>query len=114
MSKISKSSSLFAVIQLAGKQFLVEEGMSLIVPRLTTAEGEKFVIPDVLLVTNDAECSVGTPTVAGASVSAVLDKQQKAPKIRVATYKAKSRHRRVLGHRQPESVITIEKISLKK
>lgn len=107
-------SSLFAVIQLAGKQFLVEEGMSLIVPRLKTEEGEKFVIPDVLLVQNDKACSVGAPTVVGASVTAVLDKQQRAPKIRVATYKSKSRQRRVLGHRQPESVITIEKISLKK
>ncbi|OGJ16638.1 MAG: 50S ribosomal protein L21 [Candidatus Pacebacteria bacterium RIFCSPHIGHO2_01_FULL_46_16] len=111
---MSKTSSLFAVIQLAGKQFLVEEEMSLIVPRLSGKEGEKFVIPDVLLVKSDTVCSVGTPTVTGASVSALLAKQQKAKKIRVATYKAKSRHRRVLGHRQPESVITIEKISLSK
>ena len=109
-----KPSSLFAVIQLAGKQFLVEEGMSLIVPRLKTEESEKFVIPDVLLIKDDEICSVGSPTVVGATVTAVLNKQQRATKIRVATYKSKSRHRRVLGHRQPESVITIEKISLKK
>ncbi len=111
---MTKTSSLFAVIQLAGKQFLVEEGMNLIVPRLKSEEGEKLIIPDVLLVKNDTTTTVGTPTVAGASVTAVLDKQQKADKIRVATYKSKSRYRRVLGHRQPESVITIQKISLKK
>ncbi|MDA1079333.1 MAG: 50S ribosomal protein L21 [bacterium] len=111
---MSKTTSLFAVIQLAGKQFLVEEGMNLIVPRLKNNEGETITIPDVLLVQNDAVTTVGTPTVAGASVTAMLDKQQKAEKIRVATYKSKSRHRRVLGHRQPESVITIQKISLKK
>lgn len=111
---MSKTTSLFAVIQLSGKQFLVEEGMSLIVPRLKNEEGETFVIPDVLLTQNDKITDVGTPTVAGASVTAVLDKQQRAAKIRVATYKSKSRYRRVLGHRQPESVITIQKISLKK
>jgi len=109
---MSKTSSLFAIIQLSGKQFLVEEGMSLIVPRLTTEEGEKLTIPDVLLTNDGTTCSVGTPILAGASVTASVDKQQRAKKIRVATYKAKSRYRRVLGHRQPESVITIEKISL--
>jgi len=92
---------------------MVEEGMTLTVPSLSEETDKSIVIPDVLFIQDGKSSIVGTPTIAGASVTAAHDQKQKAKKIRVATYKSKSRYRRVLGHRQPESVITIKKISLK-
>lgn len=103
--------SKYAVIQLAGKQYRVQEGDTLIVNKLDQVEGENFSTKEVLLSVNDLDVVVGTPLVAGAEVTFSVIKQQKGDKLRVATYKAKSRYRRVIGHRQRETVLKVVKIS---
>ena len=51
------------------------------------------------------------PLVEKAKVSCKVVKHQRAPKIRVAKFRAKSRYRKVFGHKQPQSVVEIVKIS---
>lgn len=103
--------STYAVIQLAGKQYQVSEGEILTVNKLETEEGKTLTISDVLLVASDKKVSVGTPLVKGASVTLEVVSQQKGDKIRVATYKAKARVRKVRGHRQHETVLKVTKIA---
>lgn len=100
----------YAIIQLQGKQYQVKVGDQLAVDLLPKAEGEEFKITDVLLLHTDKEVKIGTPLVAKASVSAKLINHKRGEKIRVATYKAKSRYRKVKGHRQELSTIEITKI----
>jgi large subunit ribosomal protein L21 len=57
------------------------------------------------------EVKLGTPTVAGAKVSAKVIEHGRADKIRVIKYKPKSRYTRVNGHRQPFTKLQVEKIS---
>ncbi len=97
----------YAVIQLAGKQYKVAPGDSIVVNKLPYEAGEAFSISDVLLVSTDAGTQVGTPLVAGATVTAKVESQGKGEKIRVATFRSKSRTRKVRGHRQLESVVSI-------
>jgi large subunit ribosomal protein L21 len=101
----------YAIIQLAGKQYKVSQGDKLTVNKLDVAEGETLTIADVLLVADNDKIQVGSPLVEKANVILKILSHQKGDKLRVATYKAKSRYRRVIGHRQRESIVEVVKIS---
>ena len=101
---------MFAIIKSGGKQHVVEEGKWFITEKLEMDEGAKIEF-DALLVGDDKETKVGTPTVAGAKVSGTIMEQGRHKKISVVKYKAKVNYRRNVGHRQPFTKIMIEKIS---
>ena len=103
---------VFAIVQIGGKQYKVKEGDIIFVEKLAGEEGETVEFKDVFAVAQDSGFTVGTPTVAGASVSATVVKQGKDKKIYVMTYKAKKNQKRKLGHRQPHTKIQIQKISV--
>ena len=104
------ANSKYAIIQLLGKQHKVSLGDTIVVDRLPQEEGKTFEIKEVLLVADGADLKIGQPLVEGASVSLKVLSHDKAKKIRVATYKAKSRTRKVKGHRQHQSTLEITKI----
>ncbi len=103
----------YAVIQLQGKQYLVEPGTILEVDRLDLEEKKAVEINDVLLLVTDKEVLVGTPTVTTAKIKTEFVKDLRGEKIRVAKYKAKSRYRKVRGHRQDLTQIKIVSIEAK-
>lgn len=103
----------YAVIQLVGKQHIVTEGQQIKVDNLNLEEGKNVTIEDVLLIVDGDKKEIGTPVIKGATVSFKVVSNQKDKKIRVATYKAKSRSRKVKGHRQHTSIIEIVKITSK-
>lgn len=101
---------MYAIIETGGKQYKVEEGMSLDVELLHAAEGEVVDIKKVLMVSRDGAVTVGKPYVDGAKVSLKVVGDVKAPKITVYKYKAKKNYRRKKGHRQPYTRVTVEAI----
>ncbi|HYD35581.1 MAG TPA: 50S ribosomal protein L21 [Vitreimonas sp.] len=100
----------YAIIQIAGKQYRVAEGDMVTIDRLPQAPDEKIVVTDVLMTGNGDQISIGSPLVSKASVTLKVTGQSRGDKIRVATYKAKSRYRKVRGHRQ--SLSTVEVVSI--
>lgn len=100
----------YAVIQTGGKQYLVSPGLSLSVEKIEAKKGAKIDFDQVLLVTGD-KLKLGNPLVKGAKVQAEVLEQFRDKKIRVATYKAKSRYRKVKGHRQSKTKVKILKIT---
>ena len=103
---------MLAVIATGGKQYTVKENQTLRIEKLPIAarKGEKVTFTQVLLVENDGKIMVGKPTVAKAQVEAAIVQDGKADKIRIVKYKAKTRYKRVRGHRQPFTEVRIEKI----
>lgn len=101
---------MYAIFKTGGKQYRVTEGDSITVEKLEAAEGDTVTFEKVLTVVNDADVKIGTPTVTGAKITAKVEKQDKAKKILIFKYKAKSNYRRRQGHRQPYTKIKIEKI----
>ncbi|MCR4314197.1 MAG: 50S ribosomal protein L21 [Candidatus Uhrbacteria bacterium] len=101
-----------AVIQTGGKQYLVREGQELKIEKLNSEVGANVDF-DVLLVSDEEGTTthVGTPTLSGAKVTAVILDQGRADKVSVIKYKSKVRYRRNVGHRQPFTKIKIEKIA---
>ncbi len=101
----------YAVIQLAGKQYTVSAGDKLTTNRLDTEEGNEIKINDVLLYVDGDKRKIGTPLVKDATVALKVVSNHRGDKIRVATYKAKSRYRKVKGHKQHQT--TVEVLSIK-
>ncbi len=101
----------YAIIETGGKQYRVSVGDRLSVERLPVDAGTEITIDRVLLVANQGEVRVGTPVVAGATVTARVDDHFRGEKIVVFTYKPKKRYRRRLGHRQALSRLTITAIN---
>lgn len=101
----------YAVIQIAGKQFKVSEGDTITTDRIADKEvGNKFKVNDVLLVVNEKSSSIGTPTVTGAEVTLEVVEHAKGDKVKVLKYKAKSRYRKAMGHRQLQTYLKVVKI----
>jgi large subunit ribosomal protein L21 len=101
----------YAIIQLAGKQFKVSEGDTLVTDRLEQDVDSVLDVNDVVLLVVDDKAQVGTPILSGVTVSLKVVEHSKGDKIRVAKYKSKSRYRRVRGHRQHLTTLKVEKIS---
>ena len=101
----------YAVIAIAGSQFKVEENQKLNVNNLNLKEGEKSSLDQVLLVANDKDTKVGTPTIAGAKVDFTVLKNYQGKKLTVFKYKSKSRYRKTMGFRPQLTQIQITKIT---
>ena len=102
---------MYAVLETGGKQYKVEQGSVVFVEKLDVAEGEKVTFDKVLVVADGDNLTVGTPVVAGASVTGTVAKQGKAKKIYVFKMKRKKNERSKKGHRQPYTKVTIESIN---
>jgi large subunit ribosomal protein L21 len=101
---------MYAIIETGGKQYKVQEGDVLFIEKLTAGEGESITFDRVLAVSGEAGLTIGAPLVAGATVSAKVEKHGKSKKILVYKYKAKKNYRRKQGHRQPYTKVVIDKI----
>jgi large subunit ribosomal protein L21 len=99
---------MFAIVEIAGKQFKVKQGDTLEVPKLkANKEGDKVKIDDVLLRSDGKKTDIGKPKVSGAQVELLIKEHGKAAKIRVFKKKAKKRYERTQGHRQPYSLVEV-------
>ncbi len=103
----------YAVIKLGSKQFLVKEGDKIITEKTTVPESGLLTVSDVLLTFDGTDTNIGTPLVEKAQVILEHNADKKGLKVRVAKFKAKSRYRRVQGHRQQQSHFTVKSISFK-
>jgi large subunit ribosomal protein L21 len=105
-----EGTKIYAIVEIAGKQYRVEPGDSMDVDCLDTIEGEKLEFDKVLLLNNDDVIVVGKPTVEGAKVLATSQGTVRGDKVTVFKFKAKVRYRRRTGHHQLYTRLTIDKI----
>lgn len=101
---------MYAIIETGGKQIKVEEGQAIYIEKLDAQQGDTVTFDKVLFVGGD-NVKVGSPTVAGATVAAKVEKQGRSKKIIVFKYKAKKNYHKKQGHRQPYTKVVIEKIN---
>lgn len=104
--------NIYAVIELGGKQFLVKQGDKITADKVVVKPGETLNVKEVLLVHDGKATLIGQPYLEKVSVDLALDSVGRGEKIRVAKFKAKSRYRKVQGHRQSESYLTVKAINL--
>jgi large subunit ribosomal protein L21 len=107
---IEGGAHMYAIIETGGKQVKVTEGQEVYVEKLDVVEGDTVTFDRVLLVGGD-DTKVGAPLIDGATVTAKVEKHDRAKKITVFKYKAKKNYRRKQGHRQPYTKVIIDKIN---
>ena len=101
---------MYAVIKTGGKQYKVSEGEFLKVEKLEGDIGDSIEFAEILMVGGE-NTVVGTPLVAGASVTAKIAVQGKGKKVLVFKSKRRKDSRKLRGHRQHLTVLKIEKIT---
>ncbi|MEM9939338.1 MAG: 50S ribosomal protein L21 [Pseudomonadota bacterium] len=101
---------MFAVIKTGGKQYKVAEGDEIIIEKLAVEAGEDVTFDDVLMLGDAGKVTIGEPTVSGASVVGKVAEQRKGAKVMIMKRRQRNTYRRKRGHRQLETVVTIESI----
>ena len=103
---------MYAIVEIAGQQFKVEEGQEIFVHRLDGDEGAKITFDQVLLVDQDGKVKVGKPLVKGANIDGKIVAHTRGDKVKVFKKKRRKGYQKETGHRQDLSKILIEKITL--
>jgi large subunit ribosomal protein L21 len=103
---------MFAIVQAGGRQEKVGPGEVVEVDRLDVEPGAEVTLDKVLLVeTDDGSVVTGSPFVAGASVTTVVERQVKGKKIRVFKMKRRKGYRRTQGHRTQQTQLKVTGIN---
>ncbi len=112
MATKTKILTEFAIIETGGKQYLVAEGDTLKIEKISGAHevGGIVAFDKVLLHEKGSDTTIGTPYITGAKVSAEIKKIARAKKVVVIKYKAKSNYFKKRGHRQPYFEVQITKL----
>ncbi|MDO9621453.1 MAG: 50S ribosomal protein L21 [Moraxellaceae bacterium] len=102
---------MYAVIKSGGKQHRVVEGERLKVELLAIEPGQSITFDDVLMVVNGDNIQIGTPVVAGATVTAEVLTHGRHDKVRIVKFRRRKHYRRQAGHRQYYTELKITGIS---
>jgi large subunit ribosomal protein L21 len=102
--------SMYAVIDVGGKQLRVSPDESVKVPLMDVEVGAEVTFDRVLALRSDSKVKVGTPVVQGAKVVASVVAHGREKKIIGGKYKRRKFYRRKWGHRQHYTEVKISKI----
>jgi large subunit ribosomal protein L21 len=104
---------MYAIVEIAGQQFKVQAPQKLKVHRLELEEGKHVELGNVLMVSDGAKTSIGTPVVEGARIAAKVLTHSKADKVMVGKKKRRKGYQKLNGHRQYLTELWIEAILAK-
>ena len=104
---------MYAIVDIAGQQFKVEEKSKVNVHRLEGKEGDVLDANDVLLIDNDGKIAIGTPILDGARVTIKILQHFKGDKEIVFKKKRRKGYQVKNGHRQFFTEVEIQKIEEK-
>src|SRR2546427_10237023 len=101
---------MYAVIETGSKQYRINAGDRLEVERLTVEAGQPVTFDRVLLVSHEGKLSVGSPTVASATVVADVVEHIRGDKKIAFKMKRRKGYHKTIGHRQELTVVKIKEI----
>ena len=101
---------MYAVLEIAGKQFKVAQNQRLYTPLLNVESGSTITFDKVLLVEDDHDVVVGSPTITGAKVIGKVLDHVRGDKVIVFKKKRRKGYKKTQGHRQGYTQVFIENI----
>lgn len=101
---------MLAIIRTGGKQYLVSPGQKIKIEKINKKEGSEVSFNEVLLLEKNKKIEIGTPLIKGVKVLGKIIRHGKSKKIIIFKYKAKTRYKKKVGHRQPFTEVEITKI----
>ena len=104
---------MYAIVEIAGQQFKVEEGKKIFVHRLEFEEGNDIQFDNVLLIENEGKITIGEPTIKDAVVDGKILDHLRGDKVIVFKKKRRKGYRVKNGHRQNFTQVEIININEK-
>jgi len=101
---------MFAIIEASGKQYPVVEGALLRLDCFLAPLNKEVTFDRILFARKNGEVLIGQPYLEGARVIGRVISLFRGKKAVVFKYKPKVNYRRKKGHRQPMTVVRIERI----
>jgi large subunit ribosomal protein L21 len=101
---------MYALVEILGKQYKVEQGSVLKVDHVQKDKGSPVEFPSVLMISDGEKTRIGNPYLAGVTVKAVIEDHGKGRKVAIGKFKKKKNYRRHAGHREQYSLIKVEGI----
>ncbi len=102
---------MYAIVEIAGQQFKVEQGKKIFVHRLEVEEEKEIEFDKVLLIEDEGVITIGEPTVKGAVVGGKIIDHVRGDKVIVFKKKRKKGYRVKNGHRQNFTQVEIISIN---
>jgi large subunit ribosomal protein L21 len=101
---------MYAVIETGGKQYRVSPGENVVVEKLEGEVGSQVEFTRVLAVSKGENELAAGAAVAGAKVVGTIAGHGRGDKVIVFKFKRKKQYRRTIGHRQDNTVVTVNEI----
>jgi large subunit ribosomal protein L21 len=101
---------MYAVLETGSKQYRVAAGDTVEIERLEVEAGKPFTFDRVLMVGNEGKFTMGSPTIAKATVTADVIAHKRGEKKIAFKMKRRKGYHRTVGHRQELTVIKITEI----
>ena len=101
---------MYAIVDIAGKQYKVEAKQSIYTDKLEGDAGAKVEFDRVLLVDNNGKVKVGDPVVKGSKVTGKIEEHVQGDKVLVFKKKRRKGFKTKNGHRQQYTRVMIETI----
>ena len=101
---------MYVIVDIQGQQFKVQKDQKLFVHRINASEGDSVEFDKVLLIGNDKDITIGSPTVEGAKVVVEILSHVKGDKVLVFKKKRRKGYRKLNGHRQQFSQVLVKDI----
>lgn len=102
---------MYAVVKTGGKQYRVTIGEKLKVEQIPADIDSQIVLDQVLMVADGDQVAVGTPLVAGATVTATVVSHGRGEKIRIFKMRRRKHYQKRQGHRQNYTELRIDTIA---
>ncbi|MDQ1296985.1 MAG: large subunit ribosomal protein [Bacteroidota bacterium] len=102
---------MYAIVEIAGQQFKVEEGKKIFVHRLEVEDGKKIDFDQVLLIEDEGKITIGEPTIKDAVVEGKVIDKVRGEKVIIFKKKRKKGYRIKNGHRQNFTQVEIISIN---
>ncbi len=102
---------MYAIVEIAGKQFKVAQDQKIFVNRLKNEEGSSVTFDTVMLKDNDGAVEIGQPYLQGATVTATVLKHIKGDKVLVFHKKRRKGYQKMNGHRDYLTQLKIDSIA---
>ncbi|MDR2092408.1 MAG: 50S ribosomal protein L21 [Azoarcus sp.] len=102
---------MYAVIKTGGKQYRVRAGEKIKVEQIPADVGSQITLDQVLLVGEGESVKIGTPVVAGATVTASVLAHGRHDKIKIFKMRRRKHYQKHQGHRQNYTEIRIDAVS---
>ena len=103
---------MYAILDVNNRQYKVKQGQEIYVDLQEAEVGADLTFNKILLADNDGSVSIGTPSLANASVSATVLDHVKGDKVIIFKKKRRKGYRVKKGHRQQFTKIRIESITI--